>query len=1079
MITLTRLDASGSNLVQSVQYYDGLGRESVLAQGGVNTSGKYVYTMTEYDLLGREAKTWLPAVGTTSPNIITANTISTNSQNTYEGDAYAFSEITYDALGRPIFVSTPGEAWHQAGKGVTTEYKTNAANSVKRYAVASAPSFIVQDGYYPQGSLTCVRTIDEDTLTKEVYKDLLGNIILERRCSGGSNSDNDTYYVYDHGLLSVVVPPLYQTTQEASLLYVYTYDNLGRCVSKTLPGCEPVSYWYDSGSRVSFIQDARMSDLGKYRFFLYDGLGRMVVQGLCTNGSIGDARLANVTFDHTVQGLCGTGYVLQSGYSLSNPEIEIVNYYDGYDCLQTTAISPYVNQYNLQTTPAACATTLLTAQIVAATNGERLFRVMYYDEKGQLTEQRSSHLNGMRVQDTNSYTFTGKPLNTLTGMLRSGYLSRYFNTAYSYDSHSDLMASKTISGMYIPSIPMSYTYDNLGRLSAESDGLKVNTTYTYDLHGWQKSRLSQTDQGNLLFSQDLYYADGHGTKRYNGNISSMRYNSSSSQYGYSGYRYEYDRLGRLLTSKYCIGENVSLYNYMHSESAEYDANSNITHFTRNGPTVTGYGDFDDIYFTYSGNQLRSTYDVGGSQQAAGVFEYRKAALLYQEHYYDGCGAMTADMNKGICHIDYDLNGKPTRIQFTNGNVTEYINSADGIKLRTIHRTAVSGLTIPLHQTHTLTPAETMNVDSTTYSCDVEIDQSRNTKWYFGEGYIHQTPSSTITTYYTIKDYLGNIRKVMKSDGTIVQAQNYYAFGGILNETNNYTDIQTHKYNGKEYDPMHGLNEYDYGARHYDPAIGKFTTMDPLCEKYYHISPYAYCLGNPVVFFDPNGEEPTPAEAALMAMHVTGRWANWILSGGWKPAATNFGIELPQAEGLKSRIYERELEDHSKEYAYVTAGTDFFSYDDWKNNFLQLSGESTQYRESVGVAKKLADLIDKKYLTFVGSSLGGGLASANAEATGYKAITFNAAGLSNATKRNLELNIPAEIDAYIVRGEILDNSQRVLGLKAEGTIKYLPAMNCPLPPKFKHLKSIMSHDINLISANLLIKEYIDKFIDLFK
>ena len=78
MITLTRLDASGSNLVQSVQYYDGLGRESVLAQGGVNTSGKYVYTMTEYDLLGREAKTWLPAVGTTSPNIITANTISTN-----------------------------------------------------------------------------------------------------------------------------------------------------------------------------------------------------------------------------------------------------------------------------------------------------------------------------------------------------------------------------------------------------------------------------------------------------------------------------------------------------------------------------------------------------------------------------------------------------------------------------------------------------------------------------------------------------------------------------------------------------------------------------------------------------------------------------------------------------------------------------------------------------------------------------------------------------------------------------------------------------------------------------------------
>jgi RHS repeat-associated protein len=64
--------------------------------------------------------------------------------------------------------------------------------------------------------------------------------------------------------------------------------------------------------------------------------------------------------------------------------------------------------------------------------------------------------------------------------------------------------------------------------------------------------------------------------------------------------------------------------------------------------------------------------------------------------------------------------------------------------------------------------------------------------------------------------------------------------------------QQFKYNGKEYDPMHGLNEYDYGARQYDPARGQFTTMDPLCEKYYHISPYAYCGGNPVNAVDPDG-----------------------------------------------------------------------------------------------------------------------------------------------------------------------------------------------------------------------------------
>ncbi len=52
--------------------------------------------------------------------------------------------------------------------------------------------------------------------------------------------------------------------------------------------------------------------------------------------------------------------------------------------------------------------------------------------------------------------------------------------------------------------------------------------------------------------------------------------------------------------------------------------------------------------------------------------------------------------------------------------------------------------------------------------------------------------------------------------------------------------------------MHGLNLYDYSARQYDATFGQFTSMDPLCEKYYHISPYTYCAGNPVKYVDPDG-----------------------------------------------------------------------------------------------------------------------------------------------------------------------------------------------------------------------------------
>ena len=66
-----------------------------------------------------------------------------------------------------------------------------------------------------------------------------------------------------------------------------------------------------------------------------------------------------------------------------------------------------------------------------------------------------------------------------------------------------------------------------------------------------------------------------------------------------------------------------------------------------------------------------------------------------------------------------------------------------------------------------------------------------------------------------------------------------------------------KYNGKEFVEMHGYDTYDYGARGYYPAGDFMPTMDLLCEKYYSISPYAYCGGNPVNRIDPNGMEESP------------------------------------------------------------------------------------------------------------------------------------------------------------------------------------------------------------------------------
>jgi RHS repeat-associated protein len=82
--------------------------------------------------------------------------------------------------------------------------------------------------------------------------------------------------------------------------------------------------------------------------------------------------------------------------------------------------------------------------------------------------------------------------------------------------------------------------------------------------------------------------------------------------------------------------------------------------------------------------------------------------------------------------------------------------------------------------------------------------------------------------------------------------NYYPSG--LQFCNNVTDsdVQPQRYNGKELDKMHGLCTYDYGARQYNPVTARWDRMDPLCEKYYSASPYAYCGGDPVNKIDPDG-----------------------------------------------------------------------------------------------------------------------------------------------------------------------------------------------------------------------------------
>ena len=90
--------------------------------------------------------------------------------------------------------------------------------------------------------------------------------------------------------------------------------------------------------------------------------------------------------------------------------------------------------------------------------------------------------------------------------------------------------------------------------------------------------------------------------------------------------------------------------------------------------------------------------------------------------------------------------------------------------------------------------------------------------------------------------------VINSSGTVQETNHYYPFGSLFASTS----VQPYKYNGKELDNKKGLNWYDYGARHYDAALGRWFVVDPLAEKYYVTSAYGYCLNNPVKYVDPTG-----------------------------------------------------------------------------------------------------------------------------------------------------------------------------------------------------------------------------------
>ena len=298
------------------------------------------------------------------------------------------------------------------------------------------------------------------------------------------------------------------------------------------------------------------------------------------------------------------------------------------------------------------------------------------------------------------------------------------------------------------------------------------------------------------------------------------------------YQFTYDDLSRMLSATYGEGTSIgSNANRFTEKVTSYDKNGNIKALQRYGQTsASAYGLIDNLTYTLDGNWPTRVDDAVSASAYNNGFEFKDGAKTANEYAYDANGNLTKDLNRNITEIQYNFLNLPSKVTFSDGNTIEYVYAADGTKLRTVH--TIGGTTT-----------------TTDYCGDVIYENGVRKYVLTEEGYVALNESNKY--YYYLKDHQGNNRVVVSSDGAVEEVNHYYPFGGVFAST---SSVQPYKYNGKELDTKKGLNWYDYGARMYDPSLGRFTTMDPMAEEYYSLSPYAYCLNDPVRHIDPSGEK---------------------------------------------------------------------------------------------------------------------------------------------------------------------------------------------------------------------------------
>ena len=740
------------------------------------------------------------------------------------------------------------------------------------------------------------------------------------------------------------IAPTIDQNQLDGLAYQYTYDDKNRLIQKKIPGKQKEIIIYDRLNRPVMTQDAYLKPLNKWLFTKFDVFGRVAYNGIYTHPTDIDQQAMqeyfieqntldpyNINFINrakTFEEKLPTGgyqntYYTNDDFPKSNIDILTVNYYDDYwfghgfiNPIQTS--QPYyqisfADNSNTNISILKNPIGLLTgSKVKVLDTNDWIINAIYYDaELRQVcTYSKNEYLN-TEDKIKNKLDFNGNKVATETTHTKTGISPIITIDYFEYDHIGRQKRQSQLLSGSMEVVSENY-YNELGRLVRKGVGGKVNQPrlqniqYTYNIRGWLSQINDPVELGNSLFGLKVCYNYGKFTTvpLYNGGVSSIEWKTANIDNSRKYYKFNYDSLDRLTratdnTGKYRVSYII------------YDRNWNITNLARIGhvtespslETLSGFGVMDKLIYEYEpkSNKLLKVTDISPGNAQYG---FKDGNTIGDDYAYDTNGNMVVDKNKGISTIAYNLLNLPTHIDINDGGghegTIDYIYDAMGAKLE-------KNVTQGTETIKTLYSGNYVYKDSPSTGIELQF-------FNHPEGYVDAVNGYKYV--YQYKDHLGNVRlSYMDSNGDgqitasteILEENNYYPFG-LKHEGYNSNPVTNHpyKYSSKELNDELGLDWYDYGARNYDPALGRWMNLDPLAEKFTPVSPYIYAANSPLRFIDLDGKDIININGGV---RFTGRDAQ-IAFSALQNSYNSIGA-IPKVhfvnESITPEIYEHTLE----------------------------------------------------------------------------------------------------------------------------------------------------------------------------